>query len=151
MIAAMRGTSFAYAASATMNGVAGPLFRLSGGHVRVGQIGLIELTTTGRRSGEPRTVLLTHYSRTPGEYVVVGTNSASSRQPAWYHNLSADPEVIVAADGRRRPMRAHIIDGAERRTLLRTYALRGYGIPALVISRALAPTRVVPLVALRNP
>ncbi|MFI9505278.1 nitroreductase family deazaflavin-dependent oxidoreductase [Nocardia sp. NPDC052566] len=143
--------TFVRAASAFMDAIAAPVFGTLGGTVRLGPVGLIAVTTRGRRSGQPRTVLLSHYSRADDGYVVIGTHGASRRQPAWYYNISADPRVTVTADGRTRPMLAHIIDNPERRHLLRRYALRGYGIPALIISNALVDTRTVPIVSLRTP
>ena len=52
------------------------------------------LTTTGRRTGEPRTHGLT-YCRDRGDIIVVASNGGSDRPPAWLLNLQADPEVTV--------------------------------------------------------
>jgi deazaflavin-dependent oxidoreductase (nitroreductase family) len=50
------------------------------------------LTTTGRKSGQPRTNGLT-YCRDRGDYIVVASNGGSDRPPAWLLNLQADPDV----------------------------------------------------------
>jgi F420H(2)-dependent quinone reductase len=52
------------------------------------------ITTTGRRTGQPRTVGLT-YTRDRGDLIVVASNGGSDRPPAWLLNLEADPRVTV--------------------------------------------------------
>ena len=50
------------------------------------------LTTLGRRSGQPRRQALI-YGRDGGNYVVVASKGGASRNPLWYENLVAHPEV----------------------------------------------------------
>jgi deazaflavin-dependent oxidoreductase (nitroreductase family) len=52
------------------------------------------LTTTGRRSGEPRTTPLI-YGRSGDDYLLVASNGGSDAPPTWYVNLKANPEVEV--------------------------------------------------------
>jgi deazaflavin-dependent oxidoreductase (nitroreductase family) len=52
------------------------------------------LTTTGRRSGEPRTTPLI-YGTDNGSYMVVASKGGSDEPPAWYLNLRENPEVEV--------------------------------------------------------
>jgi deazaflavin-dependent oxidoreductase (nitroreductase family) len=52
------------------------------------------LTTTGRRSGEPRTNALI-YGRAGEDYVIVASRGGSDEQPAWYLNLRENPQVEV--------------------------------------------------------
>jgi deazaflavin-dependent oxidoreductase (nitroreductase family) len=52
------------------------------------------LTTTGRRSGEPRTNALI-YGRTGEDYVIVASRGGSDEHPAWYRNLRENPQVEV--------------------------------------------------------
>jgi deazaflavin-dependent oxidoreductase (nitroreductase family) len=52
------------------------------------------LTTTGRRSGEPRTTPLI-YGRSGDAYLVVASHGGSDDPPSWYKNLKANPEVEV--------------------------------------------------------
>jgi deazaflavin-dependent oxidoreductase (nitroreductase family) len=52
------------------------------------------LTTTGRRSGEPRTHPLI-YARHGDDYVVVASKGGNPQHPAWYLNLDANPDVEV--------------------------------------------------------
>ena len=72
------------------------------------------LTTTGRRSGEPRTTPLI-YGTDERDFVIVASNGGSDEPPGWYANLEAEPEVEVQVlddtlhragahrDGRRAP------------------------------------------------
>ncbi|HUH36703.1 MAG TPA: nitroreductase family deazaflavin-dependent oxidoreductase [Spongiibacteraceae bacterium] len=52
------------------------------------------LTSTGRKSGEPRLVALV-YGRTGGDYVVVASRGGADRHPDWFHNITADNRVRV--------------------------------------------------------
>lgn len=74
------------------------------------------VTTTGRKSGEPRTVPLLHMA--DGDNVVlVASQGGLPDNPAWYLNLQANPEVTVQLGKRARRMRAHTADAAERARL----------------------------------
>jgi len=75
------------------------------------------LTTTGRRSGEPRDATLV-YARDGERWVVIGSNWGQQHHPAWSGNLLADPRAAVTVDGRRADVRAHLADGPERERLL---------------------------------
>lgn len=74
------------------------------------------LTTTGRKSGLPRTNGLT-YCRDRGDIVVVASNGGSDRPPAWLLNLEANPEVTIRVGRRVMPARARVA-GAEDRSQL---------------------------------
>lgn len=80
------------------------------------------LTTTGRRSGEPRDAVLLHV-RDGERWVVVGSNWGQQHHPAWSLNLLADPRARVAVDGRSVDVVAHLAVDDERARLLD--ALRG--------------------------
>jgi deazaflavin-dependent oxidoreductase (nitroreductase family) len=58
------------------------------------------LTTTGRRSGDPRSTPLI-YGKHGDDYVVVASKGGAEEHPAWYLNLSAAPEVTVQVRGDR--------------------------------------------------
>lgn len=68
------------------------------GHIWNGATSLL-LTTTGRKSGEPRTSALI-YARDGDDYLVVASMGGAPNHPAWYLNLEADPtaEIQVLAD-----------------------------------------------------
>jgi deazaflavin-dependent oxidoreductase (nitroreductase family) len=74
---------------------------------------LLVLTTTGARTGERRRALL-FFSNDGTDYVIAGTASGSTRDPAWLHNLQADPTPSVEVDGRQFEASATIAEGAER-------------------------------------
>lgn len=52
------------------------------------------LTTTGRRSGQPRTTPLI-FGRDGDDYVIVGSVGGMPNHPAWYLNLEADPAATI--------------------------------------------------------
>jgi deazaflavin-dependent oxidoreductase (nitroreductase family) len=71
------------------------------------------LTTTGAKSGQPRTVPVLGIP-TEGGVAVIASNFGQRRHPAWYHNLRAYPEAEVAVDGSRRRVRAIEAEGERR-------------------------------------
>jgi deazaflavin-dependent oxidoreductase (nitroreductase family) len=77
---------------------------------------LLILTSTGAHSGERREAILT-FTRDRDAYVVAGTASGSPRTPAWVHNLAANPDAQIEANGRTIQVRATIVDEAERQRL----------------------------------
>jgi len=74
------------------------------------------LTTTGRRTGLPRSNGLT-YCRDRGDLIVVASNGGSDRPPAWLLNLQADGEVTVRVGRRVMAARARVADSDERAQL----------------------------------
>ena len=90
-------------------------YRLSGGRVasRVGGASLCLLTTTGRRSGQPRTVPLL-YLRDGEDLVVVASRGGMSDHPAWYLNLRANPRATVRVGSATRPVHAREATEDER-------------------------------------
>ena len=76
---------------------------------------MLLLTTTGRRSGEPRTVALFGFTDGDG-WIVVGSRGGSRRLPAWYRNLSAQPDASVRVRDRHLHVRARELDGEESET-----------------------------------
>jgi deazaflavin-dependent oxidoreductase (nitroreductase family) len=78
---------------------------------------VVTLTTTGARSGRPRTVLLVPVVTTE-VFAVLGTNFGEPRTPAWAANLRADPAAVVEFRGRCVPVRARELDGSARESVL---------------------------------
>jgi len=74
------------------------------------------LTTTGRRSGEPRTTPLI-YGRRGDDYLVVASKGGSPEPPAWYVNLREQPDVEVQVLGERFPARARTATAEEKSEL----------------------------------
>jgi F420H(2)-dependent quinone reductase len=94
------------------------LYRVTGGRLglwrpRPGRWGTLRLTTTGRRSGRPRAVILGYVEDGP-DLVTLAMNGWADGEPSWWLNLLAHPEAeAVLASG---PLRAtgHAAEGAER-------------------------------------
>jgi deazaflavin-dependent oxidoreductase (nitroreductase family) len=106
-----------------------PLYRLSRGRLfgQMGRAPILLLTTTGRKSGEPRTAPLLYLEE--GErLVVIGSNAGNDNTPAWALNLLATADAHVEIRGRRRPVRARVAEGAEHDELWRrmTDQYRGF-------------------------
>lgn len=79
---------------------------------------VLELTTTGRKSGQPRSVMLTAPVQEGSTLVVVASRGGDDQHPAWFLNIEANPEVLVSLKGGpRQPMRARIAGGDERARL----------------------------------
>jgi len=90
--------------------------RCSGG--RIGWIHkgtpIIEVTVTGRRSGEPRTTLLSAVAERNGAFVVIGSRGGDSKHPAWFLNMRDNPSVTVRNRSGTRQMTARLAEGDER-------------------------------------
>jgi deazaflavin-dependent oxidoreductase (nitroreductase family) len=71
------------------------------------------LTTTGRRSGEPRTSALI-FGRDGDDYLVVASMGGAPNHPAWYLNLTADPAAEIQVRGDRIPVEARTASDAEK-------------------------------------
>ena len=78
---------------------------------------VVELTTTGRRSQVPRSVMLTAPVRDGDSYVVVASRAGDARHPSWFVNLRADPRVRVRTGAGTRPMVARVATSSEREAL----------------------------------
>jgi deazaflavin-dependent oxidoreductase (nitroreductase family) len=91
--------------------------RLTRGRVvALGLVPSLVLTTTGRRSGLPRSNPLL-YVPDGDAYVLVGSNWGQTAHPAWALNLVAQPRATVTLKGRTFPVRATRATGAERERL----------------------------------
>ncbi len=105
---------------------------------------VVFLTTTGARSGLPRTVPLVGM-RAGETLIVIASNFGSSRHPAWYFNLRAQPQVLVAEGGVTRPYRAREAQGEEREAYWRR-AVEIY--PGYEAYRRRAGGRRIPVIVL---
>ncbi len=81
-----------------------------------GRITNLLLTTTGRRSGEPRTVPLS-YVRHRDDIVVVASNGGADRDPIWWLNLQANPKASVQIEGATLRVSARAADAREEQEI----------------------------------
>jgi deazaflavin-dependent oxidoreductase (nitroreductase family) len=77
---------------------------------------LMVLTSRGAKSGDERQAIVT-YTRDGGRYVIAASKGGAPTNPAWYHNLVANPEAKVEAGGETFRVRATEMTGAERQRL----------------------------------
>ena len=115
----------------TMNTVHRIVLKVTFGKVgwKAGGMPALELTTTGRKSGQPRSVMLTSPLQEGDVIVIVASKGGEDTHPAWFLNLRDDPSVQVAMGGsERKPYTATIADAAERARLwpIVSSAYKGY-------------------------
>lgn len=106
--------TFAKLAPAIIPRVDTLVHRLSGGRFTLAGLYLpvLMLTTTGRKSGQPRQVPIATFPR-GDDFVVVGSNYGRESHPAWSLNLLANPEATVSYKGETFPVRGRQATDAE--------------------------------------
>jgi deazaflavin-dependent oxidoreductase (nitroreductase family) len=77
---------------------------------------MLTLTTTGRRSGKPRSVHLACLER-DGDYLVVASAMGQDRHPSWRYNIEANPEVGIQVCGDRFAARAQVLADVEKQAV----------------------------------
>jgi deazaflavin-dependent oxidoreductase (nitroreductase family) len=97
------------------------LYRVTGGRVglwrpRGDRWGALRLTTTGRRSGRERSVIIGYLEDGPN-LIGLAMNGWADGEPAWWLNLQAHPEARVDLVGGPRPVRGRAAEGDERSRL----------------------------------
>ena len=78
---------------------------------------VVKLTTIGRKSGQPRSVMLTSPVQQGDTIVVVASRGGDDTHPAWFLNLRDNPNVEVAMKGAKRPYVARVASADERADL----------------------------------
>jgi F420H(2)-dependent quinone reductase len=99
------------------------VYRLTGGKVggKLGKLPVLLLTTTGRKSGQPRTQPLLHAQAGDG-YAVIASKGGAAQHPLWYLNLQANPHAEVTIGRKTRHVHARDAQGEERERLWRALA-----------------------------
>jgi F420H(2)-dependent quinone reductase len=99
-----------------------PVYRATGGRIggKVGRAPVLLLTTTGRKSGQPRTAPVV-YLADGDDVVLINTNAGNAKIPAWSLNLKANPEAEVELGRQRHQVRARVAEGEERADLWRKH------------------------------
>ena len=121
------------------------LYRASGGLIggRIDGLYICLLTTIGRKSGEQRTVPLPYF-RDGKRYLLVASFGGNAKNPAWVHNLTANPDVQLQVGFRRMKARATAADEAERERLWQRIAT---DFPRYVVYQA-KTDRKIPIIVL---
>ena len=78
---------------------------------------VIKLTTIGRKTGLPRSVMLTSPHQIGESLLLVASKGGSDTHPEWFLNLVANPNVIVETRIGSKEMTAQVIDGDAREQL----------------------------------
>jgi deazaflavin-dependent oxidoreductase (nitroreductase family) len=95
------------------------IYNASGGRVGGNGFGMpvVILTTTGRKSGQPRTTMLTTPLEDGDRVILVASYGGDDRHPAWLLNLRDNPDVELTLRGKKRSMRAKVASPEERAEL----------------------------------
>lgn len=121
-------------------------YRATGGRLFGGFYGMpaVILTTIGRKSGEPRSTPLTAPVHDDDRVVLVASYGGDDRDPQWYKNISANPDVELTMRGDTRKMTARAATPDEKEELWPRVveAYKGYG------QYQTRTTREIPLVIL---
>ncbi|MCH1512892.1 MAG: nitroreductase family deazaflavin-dependent oxidoreductase [Acidimicrobiales bacterium] len=78
---------------------------------------VLKLTTTGRKTGLARTVMLTSPHQIGSNLVIVASKGGADQHPEWFLNLESDPHVHVETRNSSQEMTARIINTDEREAL----------------------------------
>lgn len=106
---------------------------------------LLLLTSTGAKSGQPRTSPMM-YLPDGGRYIVIASKAGAPTNPDWYHNLVAHPDASVEVGTDRFGVKATVITGAERDAL---YAQQAELYPGFAEYEA-KTSRTIPVIALER-
>jgi deazaflavin-dependent oxidoreductase (nitroreductase family) len=79
-----------------------------------GDAGMLVLTTTGAKSGARRQTALGGFPDGENAWLIVASYGGSQANPAWYYNLAAHPQAEIDIGGRKIPVTATQLSGAER-------------------------------------
>jgi deazaflavin-dependent oxidoreductase (nitroreductase family) len=115
-----------------MNNMHRTVLTLTGGRIgwTAGNMPVLELTTTGRKSGKQRSVMLTSPLQEDDTIVIVASRGGDDQHPAWFLNLRDHPEVTVKLKGGEpQTMTASIANDEERERMwpLVVEQYKGYG------------------------
>jgi deazaflavin-dependent oxidoreductase (nitroreductase family) len=75
------------------------------------------LTTTGRKSGEPRTSALI-YAQDGDDYLIIASMGGAPKHPQWYLNITANPEAEIQVRGDKIPVTARTAKSGDERDRL---------------------------------
>ncbi|HWA67125.1 MAG TPA: nitroreductase/quinone reductase family protein [Mycobacteriales bacterium] len=95
------------------------LFSATGGRLfhRGRGMPMVKLTTTGRTSGLPRTIMATTPLQLGETVILIASFGGDDREPQWCRNIRANGTVELTVEGRTRTMHARVADPQERAEL----------------------------------
>jgi deazaflavin-dependent oxidoreductase (nitroreductase family) len=124
------------------------LLKATRGYVSVGgMLPSVNMTSTGAKSGQPRTCTLLYFSD-GDDVILVASSFGRDHHPAWYHNLKANPQARLERAGRSGSyVAAEVVDDAERDRLFALAELvypgyAGYRVRADAIGRTIPILRL---------
>ena len=125
------------------------LLRATGGRLAMGlMLPSALLTTTGAKTGQPRTNPVFYFHDGP-DVIVIASNYGADKHPAWYYNLSANPRVQIATNGGGPVMSADAVSDPAERKRLWAMADRIYPLWPDYRRRAARCHRTIPIIRLR--
>ncbi len=115
----MNRNTFADATAKLMNSTHRLILKVSGNRLLANPFGMpaVELHTTGRKSGLPRSCYLTAPVYDAHRVVLVASKGGDDRNPDWYRNLQSRPEAELVIHGERHKILARTADAAEKAEL----------------------------------
>jgi deazaflavin-dependent oxidoreductase (nitroreductase family) len=111
-----------------MNAAHRLMLRVSRGRLgwRANRMPVLELTTTGRKSGEKRSTMLTSPVQVGRSYIVVASRGGDDTHPAWFLNLRDEPRVEVLLEGGTKHERIARVATPEERAELWPRVIRDH-------------------------
>jgi F420H(2)-dependent quinone reductase len=91
------------------------LYRATGGRIggKMGRVGVLLFTSTGRKSGKQRTVPLV-YIRDGSAYVITASANGADKHPAWFFNVQSNPQATIEVKDKKIPVVAEVA-GSEKK------------------------------------
>ena len=122
------------------------LYHTSGGKIWGSMNGnpVLMLTTTGRKSGLPRTTPVM-YVHKDNEYLIAASAGGADQNPTWFSNINSKPEATIEINGRKTKVKAVITSGDERDKLYENFKALGSNF----IEYEKKTTRKIPVVRLQ--
>jgi deazaflavin-dependent oxidoreductase (nitroreductase family) len=107
---------------------------------------LLILHTVGAKSGQPRTNIMM-YLKDDDRYLIFASNAGADTHPAWFHNVSANPNVRIEVGDDSFDAVASALDGSERAEKYAEQARRypGFGEYQEKTSRTIPVVAVAPV------
>ena len=115
----MNRNTLADASAKLMNKGHRLILEVSGNRLLANPFGMpaVELHTTGRKSGLPRSCYLTAPVHDAHRVVLVASKGGDDRNPDWYRNLQSHPDAELVIHGERHKIHARTADTAEKAEL----------------------------------